>query len=172
MSSPLSTTALAVHDLGLAAGFGGSLFGKLALSPAVEVINSEAERREVLHAAWGNYNLVSGLSAAAVGLSWFAGRSALSGKEADSRGLTVAKDVLTGTMVASGIAAYAGGRKLSYQTDSRRGEGVDYSKTRRFVANAGTVNLIATAGVIAITALLNMRAGRSIKWSFLSRILP
>ena len=38
----LSTTAWVLHETGLAAGFGGNLFGQIALNPAVAEIQSNA----------------------------------------------------------------------------------------------------------------------------------
>ena len=51
----LSTAAWVGHNLGLAAWFGGTLFGKLALNPSVRAISSREERGKVLNAAWNRY---------------------------------------------------------------------------------------------------------------------
>src|SRR4051794_39401440 len=50
-----STTAWVLHDLGLAAGFGGTLFGKMALNPAVKEVRSREERGKVLDRAWRGF---------------------------------------------------------------------------------------------------------------------
>jgi hypothetical protein len=41
-----------VHRLGLAAAFGGMVFGKLGLDPAVDVIEERSERGRVITRAW------------------------------------------------------------------------------------------------------------------------
>ena len=46
----LSTTAWVAHNLGLAACFGGLLFGKTALNPSLSAIASEADRGKILNA--------------------------------------------------------------------------------------------------------------------------
>jgi hypothetical protein len=45
-------------------------------------------------------------------------------------------------------------------------------KLQRVSATLGTVNLVAGAAVLGITAVLAMQAGRSPRWSFVSRFLP
>ena len=60
----LSTTAWVLHELGLAAGFGGNLFGQIALNPAVAEIQSKRERGKVTHVAWDRYKVVNGASLA------------------------------------------------------------------------------------------------------------
>ena len=48
----LSTAAWVAHNLGLAACFGGLLFGKVALNPSLSAIDSEADRGKILNTAW------------------------------------------------------------------------------------------------------------------------
>jgi hypothetical protein len=43
----LSTAAWVAHNLGLAACFGGLLFGKTALNPSLNAIDSQADRGKV-----------------------------------------------------------------------------------------------------------------------------
>jgi hypothetical protein len=92
----LSTTAWVLHDLGLAAGFGGNLFGQLALNPAVKAIESREQRGKVTHVAWDRYKLVNAVSLAAMASTWLIGRLVLSGREVGraSRNVTLLKDGL------------------------------------------------------------------------------
>jgi hypothetical protein len=48
-----------VHNLGLAVCFGGSVFGKIALNPNLNVIGSEADRGEFLNTTWNRFNAIS-----------------------------------------------------------------------------------------------------------------
>ena len=44
-----------VHDLGLATWFGGSVFGILALNPAVEVLDDPEERGKMVDEGWARF---------------------------------------------------------------------------------------------------------------------
>ena len=70
-----STVAWMLHDVGLAAGFGGNLFGKIALNPAVKAISSQKERGKVLSKAWDGYKLVNAISVGTAAVTWFVGRA-------------------------------------------------------------------------------------------------
>jgi len=103
----LSTTAWVLHELGLAAGFGGNLFGQIALNPAVQTIQSKRERGKVTHVAWDRYKAVNGVSLLVMAGTWFAGRALLSGREVGetSRALTLSKDILVAGALASGASS-------------------------------------------------------------------
>src|SRR5918992_1691333 len=55
----LTTAAWVAHELGLAASFGRVLFGKLALNPNLDVVESKPDRGKLLNKAWNRYNAVS-----------------------------------------------------------------------------------------------------------------
>ena len=185
MTPALSSTGLVLHNLGLAAGFGGSLFGKIALNPAVAVISSEEERGKVTNLAWNGYNVVNAVAVGATALTWFIGRSRLTGREISesARTLTLVKDVLLGATVALGAANIATGAYLARQAP----EGAvpmatgntptlatpeQAAKAQRAIDVMSIANLACMAGVIGVTAILNMKAGSSHKWTLLSRFLP
>ncbi|RKG76502.1 hypothetical protein [Corallococcus terminator] len=185
MMPVLSSTGLVLHNLGLAAGFGGSLFGKIALNPAVAVIESRAERGQVTNAAWNGFNVVNAVSVGLAAVTWLVGRSRLTGREIDSttRGLVIAKDVLLGATVALGAANILGGAFLAKQAPEgavpaetgltpTAGTPESAAKTMKALDVGGIVNIVTMAGVIAVTAILNMRAGTSSRWSLVSRFLP
>ncbi|HEY2030841.1 MAG TPA: hypothetical protein VGH20_16710 [Myxococcales bacterium] len=184
MEPALTTGALALHDLGIAAGFGGALFGKYSLGPAVRGIEDEKERGKVLEAAWNRYKWVNGISLGAVALTWLAGRSAFSGRILGrrTRNLVLTKDVLIGTTVAATIAASAIGSYLGAENGgyvpTREGgkpspNATPEQKTaQRAVSIVGTVNLLAMAGVIGVTGWLMQRASSSHRWAGISRLLP
>lgn len=166
----LSTSAWVLHDLGLAAGFGGPLFGRLALGPAAKEISSREERARVLDVAWRDYNIIDAVSLITMGVTWLAGRSVISGRiiGRQARGLVLAKDVLVGASIATGAANIVASRVLSRST--RRGESAEGAATLLKVL--GPINTGLVAGVIGITAVLGMKAGKSTRWSALSRLLP
>ncbi|MBZ4419769.1 hypothetical protein [Myxococcus sp. RHSTA-1-4] len=181
----LSSAALVLHNLGLATGFGGTLFGKIALNPAVRVIDRKEERGQVANAAWNGFNIVNAVSVGTAAITWLIGRSKLSGREIDreTRGLVIAKDILLGATLALGAANIFSGARLAAQapegavpaeTGLTPSEETP-SKARKLMKTLdvmGIVNIAAMAGVIGITALLNMRAGASAKWPVVARFLP
>lgn len=182
MTSLSTGTALVLHDLGLAAGFGGSLFGKVALNPAVKLIPSEEQRGKVSDAAWTGYSWINALSFGTAAATWFVGRTRVSGREI-SRGThqwVVVKDFLMGSTVALNAANIVAGRMLAAEAEKHEvplKSGDTASKNMpptaaaltRLVHVAGILNLVAAAGVIVVTGILNTSAGRSHRWSVMSR---
>lgn len=181
-----STAAWIAHDLGLAVGVGGTLFGKVALHPATRSVSDPRERGKVANEAWqtfSNYQLV-GLGL--VALTWFTGRSKLSGGEVDatSRALTLTKDALVVGALGTAIASAVTGRKMAAQSpngatpvssdgDTLSPGAPQTAKTLKGAVDVlGMVNLICGAGVMAVTTILAMRAGKSARWAAVSRFLP
>jgi hypothetical protein len=184
MQPAITTTAQVLHDLGLAAGFGGSLFGKISLAPAVRVIGDKSERNKVIDEAWSGYKWVNLFSLGAAALTWFTGRSAISGRMLgkDARAAVVAKDALIGihaaTLIGSlGLGAYIGsgsaglvpvqeGHVPAAETPPEKAKAIGALRV------LSTVNLFAMAGIIGLTTFLNQRAASSWKWRTLSAVLP
>ena len=81
----LSTAAWVAHNLGLAACFGGLLFGKAALNPNLRAIESEADRGKILNTAWNRYNAINVASFATAAITWFPGRLGSPSCEARTR---------------------------------------------------------------------------------------
>ena len=181
MNAKLTGSALTLHNLGLAAGFGGSLFGQMALHPAVRTIEDKKERGEILNKAWTGFSPVNAFALGTVALTWITGRAALSGGEIDdeTRALVLAKDVLVGLYTLSGIGAIVVGQSWGKREPPVEAGGVPAAETPpedvvglKTVNWLGRVNILAAAGVIALTAILNVKAGRSCRWAALSKLLP
>ncbi len=181
----LSTSAWVLHELGLAAGFGGPLFGRIALHRAVKDIHSEDERGKVLADAWQRYNTVNAVSLGTAAITWFIGRAMISGRSIDeeTRKLVLLKDVLLGATVLTSAANMLSGRVMSEQAPDKAVPVADgdqpsprtppkAAKMQRFLDVVGPLNIVLTAGVIGVTTILAMKSGRSTKWSFVSRLLP
>jgi len=114
----LANTARALHDLGLAAWVGGSLFGKLALNPAVRTVSDKSDRGKVVNTAWNGYNLVNTASLGAVTIGWFAARLTEANPLLTStreNKLSLAKDALVLGSVVSGVANGIQGGRLAKQ---------------------------------------------------------
>ena len=185
MQPILTTSALALHNLGLAAGFGGSLFGRVAFNPAVHAIKDHADRGAVVNRAWQRYNWISIAGMGFTAISWIVGRSMVSGRSIDrtARQLTLAKDVLLATTIVAGGASVVAARMLADQAPEGRVDldgGNEPSprtpeKARsliQFLNVAGNLGLVASAGVIALTSILTFRASTSLKWNVIGRFLP
>ena len=98
-SLPVSQAGRAAHDLGLAGLLGGTLFGRLALHPAVTAISDPRERGEVVNAAWRRYGVVNALGLAALVGGWAGARAGEARDRelgARERRLARVKDALVG----------------------------------------------------------------------------
>ena len=181
----LSTAAWVAHNLGLAACFGGLLFGKAALNPSLSAIDSEAERGKILNTTWNRYNAINVASFATAAATWFPGRLGLSGKEIDSqtRNLVLAKDVLFVAAALIGLASTIGGFQLSRQapegatpieSGTKPADDTPEAAARllRMVNVLGNVNIVLISAIGIITTILSMKAAKSTRWSAVSRFLP
>jgi len=185
----LSTTAWILHDLGMAAGFGGNLFGKAALDPAVKRLDSKQQRGQVLDSAWGRFEPVDALALGAMATTWLVGRSAFSGRRLGRsiRRLVLAKDVLVGAALVTGVASLFYGRVLRAQhrqgavpggtgeapTDVPSSKAQDREQmARKALAVLGPLNTALIAGAIAVNAALAQASGKSTRWSAIARLLP
>lgn len=181
MEPVVTTSALVLHNLGLAAGFGGSLFGKFSLAPAMGAIEDKQERSRVMDVAWNSYKWVNAASIGSVAITWFAGRRMMSGRviSPGARRLVIAKDVLLVTSLASTTANIFLGRALGNLQPPLDAHGrpapeasAKAASLQRVVSVLGTVNLICAAGLIGITSWLNNKAASSFRWNLVSRMLP
>ena len=186
MSAALSTAAWVTHDLGTAIGVGGSLFGRVALEPAVRHIEDREQRGQVVNDAWRRFGAVQIGALAVMATTWYVGRAKLGGAAVGGNGvhgLVVAKDILVGTTFASAVGAAITGNLMTKRRGSQavpmnnKGEVAgDAPRAERRLGRVtdafGLLNLIAGVGVVAVTAILAMQAGKSGRWSAVSRFLP
>jgi hypothetical protein len=180
----LSTTAWLVHDMGLAAGFGGSLLGKYALNHAARSASSREDRGRVMATGWTRFNRVNLAGIGVAAATWLLGRLFLSGRELGRgpRALVVAKDALLAGTLGTAIYEAFGSRRLATASEggarapvpaheARVGE-EGLAKAERVLARIGTANLLLAAGVLGVTTVLAQQAGRSHRYGLLSRFLP
>lgn len=113
--SQRNTIVRAMHDIGLAAWFGGSLAGAVAVNGAAADIPDRRMRLKVANAGWARWTPVN---AAAIGMHLVGGTALLRANRdrvADQRGVaaqTAAKLVLTGAALAVTGYSRALGKKL------------------------------------------------------------
>ncbi len=185
LAPTFTTSAYVLHNLGLAAGFGGSLFGQTALNPSVKLISNKQERAKIVNAAWNGFNIISMLGIGTTALTWFAGRSRIDGRaiSSDARKLVIAKDVLLGVTLITGLVnTVTGGflAKRSLKDGVPMDSGFkaapeapqDVQRATTLVNSLGVVSIIAMAGLIGVSTWLDNTAAKSFKWNALARFLP
>jgi hypothetical protein len=112
----LSAVGRAWHDLSVGALVGSNLFAQVGWHPALRAVTDERERGEVTNTAWRRYGVVNGLSLLGILSGWLGARayetrpSMMTERE---RRIAVGKDVLTGVIAATGIAAAALGMRFN-----------------------------------------------------------
>ncbi|GGZ83061.1 hypothetical protein ACFOOM_22965 [Streptomyces echinoruber] len=123
--SERNTVLRSLHDLGLAAWFGGSLMGAVGLNGAVrEKGVPEVTRRQVESTGWAKWTPVN---AAAIGIHLVGGAGLLranAGRVVGQRGVgasTLAKTVLTGAALAATAYSRVLGKKVE-QVSSTAGD--------------------------------------------------
>ena len=118
VNDTLQNTTRALHDVGLAAWLGGSMYGKFALNPSVAAIADKSERGKVANLAWNGYNVVNALGLGAASMGYLAARTTElnGGRLTPTEGaLYRVQDVLTATAVLTGIANFVQGGRLAKQ---------------------------------------------------------
>ena len=173
----LSTAGWIVHDVGLATNIGGSLFGYLALEPGLKQVANNDDRDRASEKAWSRFSFLKLAGHAAFAIPWLVGRSMLNGKEVSARAreLTLVKDILVGTALVSGVTSFLIGRALSKKVKEGAGPEKNEPESKRLeraVSLVGAINMIATAGIMGVTAALAMEGSESARFAVKSRQLP
>ena len=97
-----SNVAKIAHNIGLAAWFGGALFGQAALNPTISRISDKRERGRVLNEAWGRFNAINTPTLAAALISWRLG-GLRDDAELRAPGLSRLKNLMLGGAAIMGI---------------------------------------------------------------------
>lgn len=171
----LSAAGRSAHDLGAAALFGGNLFARVGMHPALADVSAPQERGRVVNHAWRRYGTVNSASLLAVLAGWGLARR---GEAADrmlspgERRLAHAKDatviavtvtgvssaiagVLFGQMEPDGAVELADGSEPSKQTPA--GE----ARTKRLLNGLGAAHLLTSGALVAVNAALAQSNFRS-----------
>ncbi|MGZ4275260.1 MAG: hypothetical protein ACXVFK_01185 [Solirubrobacteraceae bacterium] len=153
---------------------GGTLFGRLALHPAVSEISDPRERGKVINAAWRRYGTVNGAGMAAVLAGWAGARAA----EASDRNLTAAerrlarvKDGLVGVLVLTGAASGIEGMRFARSAPggavpmrdgdhAAGGASVRAAALKKRLNVLGGVTLAAEAALVVVNAALAQQGFR------------
>jgi hypothetical protein len=155
----LVKAACAIHNLSLATAFGGGLFARKALRPAViSEIQDEKERGRLMAAAWNNYNAHNVPAYVLFTATWLVERNAILKLHIDkeTRKLVSFKDVLITGALLTGIATVAASKQL--QRDYPEGIPVSdkpstdprVERYRRFFRVVGGANIVFTGASLAM----------------------
>jgi hypothetical protein len=168
VSDTLALTTRAAHDVGLAAWLGGAMFGKFAHNPALRRISNRPERGAVANAAWNGYNIVNALGLGAAAAGWAAARvtetrpDELSGRE---RTLSVVKDGLMATSVASGVVNGIQGARLAKLapdgavpvetgTEPAPDTPPEAARIQKSLGTLSTLNIVSGVALVAVNGML------------------
>jgi hypothetical protein len=120
MASDNNTLARSLHDLGLAAWFGGSLMGATGLNGAAAVVKDPTQRLRVANSGWARWTPLNlaGIAAHLAGGAVLTGAN--KGRLAGQQGVAATSAVKTAlTVAALGTTAYARvlGKRLEHAGD-------------------------------------------------------
>ena len=155
------------HDLGLAACFGGTLFGKVIFNSSLPAIGSKTERGRLGAAFWNRSNPINAAAFGVAVATWLPGRLGLSGGGTGqgSRSLMLTKDALVGAAASASLAAVVA--QISLNRRAPEGAvplksggvpapeaGDPTASIQRIVGALGGVNVALFGGLVAVTAVL------------------
>jgi hypothetical protein len=113
----ISRTGKVAHDLGLSTRFGGTLFGRVSLNPAVSNVTDERERGRVLNEAWAHFQAANLPAILSTLLGWRLGATPASrapgGFTPVRSGTTSAPGMPPGTVVAQRLLRFFGNGSLA-----------------------------------------------------------
>ncbi len=182
----LSTPTRVAHNLGLAACFGGTLFGKVAFNPSLSLVDSKPERGKVGGTTCNRFNALNAASFVVAAATWLPQRFGLTGERRQDlrvvRNLVLAKDVLMGVAGSVGLSVlvlqivlYRQAPKGAVPLETGgvpAAEASDrWSWLQRAVSVLGSVHIALFAGIVALTAMLCwVEACQAANPSLLSRL--
>ena len=163
MASNDNSLARSLHDLGLAAWFGGSLMGAVGVNGAAAQVEEPKQRLRVANAGWNRWTPVNlaGIAAHVAGGTVLLGAN--KGRVASQQGVaqaTMVKTVLTGAALAATAWSRALGAKLNQAgevpveggTDPGDGTPQDVAKVQRQLKALQWVIPALTGAVLVLNA--------------------
>jgi hypothetical protein len=170
----VSAAGRGLHDLSAAALFGGNLFARVGMHPALASISAPRERGVVVNRAWRRYGAVNTLSLAAVLGGWtLARREEASDRmlSESERKLAKLRDASVVAVAASGLASALTG--VAFGRMEPKGavalldgdEAVSdapmrEARTKRLLNALGSVQLVASGALVTANAALTQAGFR------------
>jgi cytochrome b561 len=163
-SEQVQNFARAAHDVGLAVWYGGTVFGKFALNPAVKSIQDETARGQAANAAWAAFHPLGGVGLAAAAVVRFTARQTelqpvnLSPTE---KVLATAGDVLMVTSIGLTLASGIFGQRLASKgsvpmesgTQPTAGTPPEVAKLQKSNEVLGNSTVLAGLGLLTVQAI-------------------
>ena len=153
----------AIHDVGLAIWWGGSLMGTMSMNPAVEVLDDPDERAKMVDEGWALFQPWAAAGLASAIISHIIMRRNPP-KRPSAKFKTVArlKDALYGAAVVSSVASMALGEYVIHQeseyspieTDEDELDFDDSSAAQSGLTKTSLIQLAAGAGIFLAGAIL------------------
>lgn len=125
--SQTNTVARSLHDLGIAAWFGGSLMGAVGVNKSAAAVVSPGQRARVANAAWSAWTPVNAVAIAAHGVGGALLVANNKGRLTGQRGVagwTVAKGALTAAALAATVYSRVLGQTVMNAGDVPVADGV------------------------------------------------
>jgi hypothetical protein len=163
-----STPVRSLHKVGLAINLGGTLFGLVALNPAVASIVDRSERGRVLNEAWTRFQAAGTLAMGLTVAMWRVG--GLKDAESDlDPTLAGFKNILLGGALVTSVASAIAGRRIAQQApegDTPVESGAEpapetpeeAARSQRLSAFLGAATVALVAGVLGLSSALEVRA--------------
>jgi hypothetical protein len=184
MASTDNTLARTLHDLGLAAWFGGSLMGAAGLNGAAAVVQDPSQRLRVANSGWARWTPLNlaGIIAHLAGGAVLTGAN--KGRLAGQHGVAAASTIKTTlTVAALGTTAYARllGRKLERAGDVPVEGGTtpnpatpdEVTRAQRQLTALQWVIPVLTGGVLVLSARMGeQQRPAQVSKGLLGRLLP
>ena len=153
----------AVHDLGLAVWWGGSLMGTMAMNPAVEVLDDPDERGKMVDEGWALFQpwAAAGLAAAIVS-HIIMRRNPPKNPTTKYKNVARLKDALYGVAVVSSVASMALGEYVVHQeteyspveAEDEDASFGDDTPAQNSLTATSIIQLVAGAGIFVTGAIL------------------
>jgi len=160
---PMGSIVRAIHDLGLAVWWGGSLMGTMAMNPAVEVLDDPDERGKMVDEGWALFQpwAAAGLAAAIIS-HVIMRRNPPKKVSARFKNTARIKDALYGVAAVSSVASMALGEYVVHQetdyspVESNEDEPDfgDDTPAQNSLTAVSIVQLLAGAGIFIAGAML------------------
>ncbi len=163
-----STPVRSLHKMGLGINLGETLFGLVALNPAVRRISDTSERGGVLNEAWMRFQTVGTLAMGVTVATWRLGglKEAESDLDATLAGI---KNVLLGGALLTSVASAIAGRRIARQApegETPVESGAEpapetpeeAARSQRLSAFLGAATVALVAGVLGLSSALEVRA--------------
>jgi uncharacterized membrane protein len=164
-----STLTRALYDLGLGVWFGGSLFGILAMNPAVEVLDDPEERGKMVDEGWARFQPYGAAGLFVALITHFAMRRRGPKKPTDTyKTVALVKDALMLGACVSSVASLALGEYAidDYQpvesaTEGTEDTSADVQKAQSGLSIASWAQLACGAGLVIAGAILATERDKS-----------